>query len=52
MRENGDPELKRLREVAIALLGAEKGNMLANLVGEISHKVGGGAALGPVPDWA
>jgi hypothetical protein len=52
MRENNDPELKRLREVAVAMLGAEKGNLLANLVGEISCKVGGGANLGPVPSWA
>ena len=52
MRENSDPELKRLREVAIALLGSEKGDLLANLVGEISSKVGGSTALGPIPDWA
>ena len=32
MRETSDPELKRLREVAISLLGSDKGNMLANLV--------------------
>ena len=52
MRENSDPELKRLREVAISLLGSDKGNMLANLVGEISNKVGGGTTLEPVPSWA
>ena len=52
MRENSDPELKRLREVAISLLGSDKGNMLANLVGEISSKVGGSATVGPIPSWA
>lgn len=52
MRETSDPELKRLRDVAVALLGSDKGNQLANLVGEISGKVGGGASLGPVPKWA
>ena len=52
MRETSDPELKQLREVAVALLGSAKGNQLANLVAEISGKVSGGTSLGPIPEWA
>jgi predicted aspartyl protease len=52
MRETHDPELKRLREVAVALLGKDKGDQLANLVGEISGQAAAGCALGPAPKWA
>jgi hypothetical protein len=52
MKEAGDPDLKRLREVAVALLGRDKGDQLANLVGELSGKSRDGARLGPKPDWA
>lgn len=52
MREVGDPELKRLREVAVALLGSDKGNQLANLVGEISGRVAEKPILGKKPEWA
>ncbi len=49
MREAGDPELKRLREVAVALLGQDKGNQLANLVGEISGKAAKAPVVGELP---
>ena len=52
MREATDPELKRLREVAVALLGQDKGHQFANLVGEISTKAGRGVPMGPLPAWA
>ena len=52
MKEANDPELKRLREVAVALLGPEKGGQLANLVGEVSGRAGNGTALGEMPAWA
>ena len=52
MREAGDPELKRLRDVAVALLGADKGNQLANLVGEISGKAVRTPVGGELPSWA
>lgn len=46
------PELKRLRDVAVALLGQDKGSRLANLVGEISQKTSGRQPLGACPAWA
>lgn len=52
MKEVSDPDLKRLREVAVALLGAEKGDHLANLVGEISGRAVEDRPLGPPPKWA
>lgn len=52
MKEATDPELKRLREVVVALLGPDKGHQFANLVGEISTKANRGVALGPMPKWA
>lgn len=52
MKEVSDPELKRLREVAVALLGPDKGSQLANLVGEVSGKAVGVVAPGVKPAWA
>lgn len=48
-----DREVKRLREVAVQLIGEEKGNQLMALVGELGLASGGGPRTAPpVPSWA
>ncbi len=51
MREGQD--MKRLREVAVALLGAEKGSLFSNLVSQLNVVgVAANTSSRPKPDWA
>ena len=53
MKEREDPELKRLREAAVGLLGDEKGAQFASLVAELGAvKNATAPRVAPLPSWA